>query len=500
MRRPLGLLPAIALILALAGGVGVAATAVVEVSAVGFASCNMHEWDQSFWSTIARVLPANGTTDATEHRADGFVWLGDVVYADRSARVRGFPISSSVENIRRKLTEFAAQEQYLAFVQNAVFADAKGQPQVTGVWDDHDMGKNDAGREFELREASEQLFLDFLRVPADHPRRQRRGVYHLQGFPLNAERAKHIAAMAQAVAPHADFGVCALLLDARFDRDEIGSDGDMLGEEQWEWLAKVTADPSSELGPHRTEKESGGKPLPLWDRCMFTVIGSGVQVLGDEKPTEHWGHFPTSRQRLLSMLYASKAARFAFISGDVHYADLQVEPAATSPFGFPLADATSSGLTHAVGDTLPCFIFDYFCDSTRRVDRFLPRNFGRVAVSVDADSGEEYVNITLHALRTGDPAIEFAMPLRQMAFKPTAGKRCGDACALHVQSGRLKRFLFWFRDRFAPGTPVHKLLLGFVIVTVLLVAGILTFCVHRSCRAVKRRFRRAPKVPPKKED
>ena len=49
-------------------------------------------------------------------------------------------------------------------------------------YDDHDYGKNDAGVEFEMKDESQQLFLDFLDVPKDSPRRKQRGVYHSKTF------------------------------------------------------------------------------------------------------------------------------------------------------------------------------------------------------------------------------------------------------------------------------------------------------------------------------
>ena len=36
---------------------------------------------------------------------------------------------------------------------------------VIGVWDDHDYGKNDGGREFEAKDTIRELFLDFLEEP-----------------------------------------------------------------------------------------------------------------------------------------------------------------------------------------------------------------------------------------------------------------------------------------------------------------------------------------------
>ena len=47
-----------------------------------------------------------------------------------------------------------------------------------GTWDDHDYGKNDAGVEWVIKEESQEIFLDFLGVSGDSPRREQEGVYH----------------------------------------------------------------------------------------------------------------------------------------------------------------------------------------------------------------------------------------------------------------------------------------------------------------------------------
>jgi hypothetical protein len=42
--------------------------------------------------------------------------------------------------------------------------------QIVGTWDDHDYGLNDAGKEFEGKDVSQQLMLDFLDEAPDSPR------------------------------------------------------------------------------------------------------------------------------------------------------------------------------------------------------------------------------------------------------------------------------------------------------------------------------------------
>lgn len=69
---------------------------------------------------------------------------------------------------RRALTAQSARPDYRALVDHIA---------VDGVWDDHDLGRNDAGREYEHRREAQEAFLDFLGVGPDDVRRSRDGVY-----------------------------------------------------------------------------------------------------------------------------------------------------------------------------------------------------------------------------------------------------------------------------------------------------------------------------------
>ena len=49
---------------------------------------------------------------------------------------------------------------------------------VFSIWDDHDYGLNDGGKEYLFKEKSKELFLDFWNIPSNDPRRTRSGLYH----------------------------------------------------------------------------------------------------------------------------------------------------------------------------------------------------------------------------------------------------------------------------------------------------------------------------------
>jgi alkaline phosphatase D len=186
---------------------------------------------------------------------------------------------------------------------------------VIGTWDDHDYGANDAGRSYPKRDSSQMLFLDFLDVPRDHPRRDRAGVYsaHVYGPPGRQ--------------------VKVILLDTRYHRDPItrdplseqryypNPDGDILGPEQWAWLER--------------ELQSSDAQIHL--------IGSSIQAIAREHPWEKWANFPQARDRLLDLIQRSGAPGVLLLSGDRHLAELSRLDDAVD---YPLYDLTASGLTH----------------------------------------------------------------------------------------------------------------------------------------------------------
>ena len=79
---------------------------------------------------------------------------------------------------------------------------------IIGIWDDHDYGKNDAGKEFELKHETRELFLDYIEEPMDSIRR------------LDKNSTIHQDYIIQ----HNDFMVHVILLDNRFEYDKVTTD------------------------------------------------------------------------------------------------------------------------------------------------------------------------------------------------------------------------------------------------------------------------------------
>ena len=254
-----------------------------DVTTIAFGSCNRETEPQDYWSTIGK------------HDPDAWLWLGDNIYADTD-----------------DMDRMAAA--YATVTEDPAYADfVKQVPRIYGTWDDHDYGRNDAGREWTAKEGAKELMLDFLGVPATAPVRQREGVY--QAYDIDAIRV--------------------ILLDTRSFRDSLappaaGSEdrygrnatGDVLGEAQWAWLRAQLTD-----SPARAH-----------------LIGSSIQVLPTEHGFEKWDNFPAARQRLLALLAETRPALPLLLSGDRHLAEFSGDTASN----FPVYEVTSSGLTHAV--------------------------------------------------------------------------------------------------------------------------------------------------------
>jgi alkaline phosphatase D len=252
------------------------------VTKIAFGSCSRQSLPQLLWDDIAAQKP------------DVWVWLGDNIYGD----------SENMDTLRAK---YAIQKS------NPVYQQLRQSASIIGIWDDHDYGVNDGGKEYPKRKESQQVMLDFLDESANSPLRKQEGAYSAHSYGPKGQRVK------------------VILLDARYFRDPLKKEnkinvpdpsGDILGETQWTWLEKELT--SSDADVH--------------------IIGSGIQVLPEEHVYEKWANFPTARKRLLDLLGKTKPKGALLISGDRHMAE--VSKTDVPGLGYALFDITSSGLTH----------------------------------------------------------------------------------------------------------------------------------------------------------
>lgn len=266
---------------------------------IAFGSCAKQDKPQPIWDSIVEMKPQL------------FVFLGDNIYGD----------TEDMALLKQKWDLLDAQPGYM---------ELKKICPVIGTWDDHDYGANDAGVEYPKKRESQQLFLDFLRVPADHPRRKQAGVYDAPVFGPPGKRVQ------------------VILLDARYHRSPLkkgfqpGEPGDgyrgpyapnedpqatVLGDVQWKWLAAQLKVPAE-----------------------LRLICSGVQVLPTEHGSESWGNFPLERKKLFELIRDTRAKGVVLLSGDRHLAEIMRLPADEHAIGYPITEVTSSSLNAPSGN------------------------------------------------------------------------------------------------------------------------------------------------------
>ncbi|OEH80523.1 hypothetical protein cyc_07809 [Cyclospora cayetanensis] len=160
-------------------------------------------------------------------------------------------------------------------------------PRIAGTWDDHDMGEDNANKMYLFKDESKEAMLNFLGVDEAAAIRslEWRGVY-----------SSHDTVFGE------DLRVKVIFLDLRFEKDSwwLMDLGDMLGEQQWDWLTQELQSSSADIN----------------------VVVSSLQTFANHRVvTEAWSHFPWARERLFALLAGSGAKTPIILSGDSHYAE-----------------------------------------------------------------------------------------------------------------------------------------------------------------------------------
>jgi alkaline phosphatase D len=258
--------------------------AIVQTSelTITFGSCNHQDYSQDYWTDIASEDP------------DIWLWLGDNIYGD----------TENMEIMKAKYDQQSAVPAYKDFVAKTL---------INGVWDDHDYGVNDGGKDYPMKAESQQVFLDFIKVVDDSPRRTRPGIYDSQ------------------IINEGDLSVTIFYLDTRYFRDPIigtkgkwagESTGTILGDDQWDWLDNAMCNSQSDVN----------------------IIASGIQVIAEDHGWEKWGNFPAERKRLLDMIVSSNLNMPIILSGDRHTSEIsQIDWE-----GVVIYDVTSSSLNKPI--------------------------------------------------------------------------------------------------------------------------------------------------------
>lgn len=252
---------------------------------IAFGSCNKSTSEQDIWDAVLNNDP------------ELWIWLGDNIYGD----------TYDMSVMAAKYDKQLSHPEYQRLLD---------QSQIIGIWDDHDYGVNDGGKEYLKKVESKRLLLDFLGVPRTAEVRKRSGAYQSYTFGPKDQQVK------------------VILLDTRYFRDYLQKDllskqkykpnvnGDILGEEQWQWLEEELSNSTAQMH----------------------IIGSSIQVIPEEHYWEKWANFPAARKRLFDLLIATKPKYPLIISGDRHIAELS--KIHLEDMDYPIYEMTASGLTH----------------------------------------------------------------------------------------------------------------------------------------------------------
>ncbi|MFK5878007.1 MAG: alkaline phosphatase D family protein [Flavobacteriaceae bacterium] len=255
---------------------------------IAFGSCNKQWKENEMWQEILKSNP------------DVWVWGGDIIYSD----------TNDMEILR---------DSYKVQKENESYANFASKVEIIGTWDDHDFGVNDGGSEYPEKKISQQLFLDFMDVPVDSPRRNQEGVYSSKDFTIGQNSVKII------------------ILDTRYFRTSLTEDNDtdyrykpnnygdgtMLGESQWTWLQSELANSTAD----------------------FNIVMSSIQMLSGEHGWETWKNMPHEVDKFVNILKTTQAKNTIVLSGDRHISDFSKLEA--DGLSYSLIDFTSSGLTHS---------------------------------------------------------------------------------------------------------------------------------------------------------
>lgn len=247
--------------------------------------------------------------------ADLFIFLGDNIYGDTN-----------------DMTVLANKYQKLGAMPG--FKTLKANTPIIAMWDDHDFGQNDAGKEYPHKEQSRKIMLDFFGEPKNSIRRTRPDGIYTSYMYGEGEQTVHV-----------------IMPDLRWNRDALNH----VSETQY-----YTQRKANNQGPYSPTEVSGASMLGeaqwLWleqelkKPAAIKLITSSLQLLPDFTGWESWANFPEDRNRLFSLIKKHKVNGVIIASGDTHWGEISKY---RENLDYPLVEMTSSGLTEKWKDVSP---------------------------------------------------------------------------------------------------------------------------------------------------
>ncbi len=341
------------LLLTVFAGGGFAEQSILSRIALG--SCARQNRPQPIWDSVVAWRP------------ELFLMIGDNIYGD----------TEDMDVLREKYRQLGAQPG---------FQRLRATCPLLAIWDDHDYGVNDGGREYPRRAESQQVFNEFFQTPADSPRRSRPGLYDAHIFGPEGKRVQ------------------VILLDTRYFRSPLlmrppaerrhgpflpnpDREATILGDAQWRWLAAELQKPAE-----------------------VRIIASSIQVVANDHGWEKWGNFPHERRRLFDLIRQHRASGVIFISGDRHLAEISRIEANSDESGvsYPLYDLTSSSLNQPSGGGNENEI-----NRHRIGQNYLQVNFG--TIEIDWSQQDPPITLAIHNLE-GEPVRVEKLNLSSLQF------------------------------------------------------------------------------------
>lgn len=243
---------------------------------------------------------------AAEYKPDLFIYLGDNIYGD----------TDNMDTLQAKYNRLAAKSE---------FQKLKSSTEMLAIWDDHDYGRNDAGKYYPYKTQSKEIFLKFFGEPENSERRKHEGIYQSL-YKKYGDKTLQII-----LTDNRTFRSDLLLYDStkKLPRESYfykpdyaphtSPDSTLLGEAQWKWLEGELAKPAD-----------------------LRIICSGSQFGIEFNGYEAWANFPHEQKRMLDLIKKTKASGVIFLSGDVHYAEISK---LENEGAYPIYDVTASGIT-----------------------------------------------------------------------------------------------------------------------------------------------------------
>ena len=329
-------------------------SAPASITRIAFGACAKQDKAQPIWDAIGETNP------------ELFIFLGDNIYGD----------TRDPQVMRDKYAMLAAKPEFKRFRDKVPFLT---------IWDDHDYGEDDAGREYPMKDESRKQFCDFWDVPKDSPRRTRAdGIYTSQTINVGNK-------VLQIIVPDlrwnrtpirkmdlggknykvwaTELALAGKKVPGPYERMP-NLDATMLGETQWQWLEGELAKPAD-----------------------VRILASSLQFVADFAGWEGWINYYHDHQRFLETIRKKKANGLFCISGDTHYGEISK---LNTNVPYPIWDFTSSGITE-VWPVLPP-------NDLRIGEAYRERNFGlmeinwqtnTILVQIRSEKGEVKLSQTL---------------------------------------------------------------------------------------------------------